>query len=188
LHLLFSWLLLYLKQTGDFYMPYQNTALHRRLSYWSSAFSVSILIIGSLVLTGWQFDLEFLKRPVPGLVAMNPLSAILFIACGISLFTASREDGKKERTVLPLLLSLLISLAAAIKLLSFFSGLEIPIDTTLFHTSVQQDIINNVPNRMAPNTAFCFLLAGIALALSKRAGQQVSLQLLALCILFFGLL
>lgn len=42
-------------------------------------------MVGCLVLAGWEFDVEVLKRILPGLVAMNPITALTFILAGISL-------------------------------------------------------------------------------------------------------
>lgn len=41
--------------------------------------------MGELVLIGWTFDIELLKRILPGFVAMNPLTAIGFILTGSAL-------------------------------------------------------------------------------------------------------
>src|SRR4051812_45586629 len=46
----------------------------------------------ALVLVGWALDLEILKRIVPGAVAMNPMSAALFILNGAALALLARDD------------------------------------------------------------------------------------------------
>ena len=52
------------------------------------------VVMGVAVLIGWSFDLEPLKRVVPGFVAMNPLTAIAFIfsGCALALFLFSRQS------------------------------------------------------------------------------------------------
>jgi len=37
------------------------------------------MLVGGLVLVGWRFDIEALRRILPGFVAMNPASALAFI-------------------------------------------------------------------------------------------------------------
>ena len=53
-----------------------NTILQARLSRWSRYLQVFLLLILLLVLVGWQFDIEWLKHPLPGTVAMNPVTAM----------------------------------------------------------------------------------------------------------------
>ena len=54
--------------------------------------SVIAILLGSLALIGWQFDLEVLKRVLPGFVAINPATAALFGGIGIALLL--RVQGK----------------------------------------------------------------------------------------------
>src|SRR5207244_10198996 len=48
----------------------------------SRATSVFPVVVGVLVLFGWWRDITVLKQIVPGLVAMNPISAVGFICLG----------------------------------------------------------------------------------------------------------
>ena len=60
-----------------------------RLIAWLKAFSqaagVVVIAAGCLVLVGWMLDIEALKRIHPGLVAMNPATAVAFILAGLRL-------------------------------------------------------------------------------------------------------
>src|SRR5688572_15951809 len=53
--------------------------------------SGAAILVGALVLVGWWLDIELLKQIVPGLVAMNPITAICFIALGVSLSRLMNE-------------------------------------------------------------------------------------------------
>src|SRR4051794_37851816 len=53
---------------------------------WTLAASFGAIGIGTLVLLGWAFEIEALKRVVPILVAMNPLTAVCFILAGAALY------------------------------------------------------------------------------------------------------
>ncbi|MBI3596219.1 MAG: hypothetical protein HY203_03585 [Nitrospirae bacterium] len=44
-----------------------------------------VIFIGGLALVGWMFDIEVLTSGLPGLVAMNPATALAFILSGVSL-------------------------------------------------------------------------------------------------------
>jgi hypothetical protein len=48
----------------------------------ASAFAV---LVGCVVLVGWTLNLDVLKSGLPGLVAMNPATALCFVASGLSL-------------------------------------------------------------------------------------------------------
>ncbi len=60
----------------------------------SAAFASTVAV---LVLIGWIFNLETLKRIAPGFVAMNPMTAVAFIFNGRSLWLwRSGLDGKNK--------------------------------------------------------------------------------------------
>jgi PAS domain S-box-containing protein len=165
----------------------QSIELHKRLNNWTKILSVTIIIIGSLVLIGWQFNITIFKRPIPHFVAMNPLTAALFIASGLSLLFKVRND---HRSNLQLALAALIFLFGLIKLISFFSNIDLHVDSFLYSNSIEKDVIGNISNRMAPNTAFNFVLAGIALFLihSESPKAYTYAQFIALIILLLSLL
>ncbi len=57
----------------------KNQSMFRRLAlmpFWCAAI---VGLISISVLVGWAFDLDFLKRIVPGYVFMNPATAVAFI-------------------------------------------------------------------------------------------------------------
>jgi hypothetical protein len=58
-----------------------------------TAAGVITIIVACLVLVGWILSIDVLKRILPGLVAMNPITAIAFILAGVSLLLLRDEDG-----------------------------------------------------------------------------------------------
>src|SRR3569832_1222915 len=50
-----------------------------------------LIIIPVLVLLGWTFDNTLLKRISEGMTAMNPVTAVCFILCGIAFFVYRKE-------------------------------------------------------------------------------------------------
>jgi hypothetical protein len=50
------------------------------------------ILVGCLVLIGWSFDVESLKRVLPSFVAMNPGTATLFIFCGTALILRTERS------------------------------------------------------------------------------------------------
>src|SRR3712207_743128 len=53
------------------------------------------ILVGSFVLLGWALDIEVLKRVLPGLVAMNPATAVDFVLTGAALLlqTDAKDKG-----------------------------------------------------------------------------------------------
>src|ERR671933_1096524 len=67
---------------GDDSIP----ALVSSLKAFSRVSAVAAVLVGFMVLVGWTLGVDVLKRVLPGLVAMNPLSAVAFILSGGSLW------------------------------------------------------------------------------------------------------
>lgn len=57
-----------------------------------------VVLIPSLVLMGWLFNIELLKTMLPNVVAMNPTSAVLLILSGFSLYLV--QEKKSHQAIL----------------------------------------------------------------------------------------
>jgi PAS domain S-box-containing protein len=169
-------------------MYFNNTARNFLLfNRASQVFSVLVVALGISVFIGWQFDIEEFKRIIFGAVAMNPLTALCFILGGISLYIQTLKNSTKTTDTLVLLFAFLIIIFAAIKLSNILFGLSIGIDSFLYSEKLTQTEINYA-NRMAPNTAFSFLFAGIALLINKHHYKTAQIfSLLTLAIAFLAL-
>ena len=60
-----------------------NARLAQSLILFARAAAVVVALEGCLVLLGWAADSAALRSVFPGLVAMNPATAIAFILAGI---------------------------------------------------------------------------------------------------------
>jgi signal transduction histidine kinase/ActR/RegA family two-component response regulator len=147
------------------------------------AVSAGSIAIGLLVLIGWLFMIEALKRIAPGFVAMNPLSAILLITAGSALFLARSRDARAwpSRRVAQIL-AFSVAAIGFLKLLFLWRGVDWALDSWFFSNELLS-AGTNLPNRMAPNTAFNFLLSGMALFLIdfEIRGHRPSELLSVLC-------
>lgn len=157
----------------------------------------AIGITGLLVLAGWQYDIGFLKRPIPNLVAMNPATAFSFVLLGSAVFLLGTQKQGIElnlrKSVVILLASLLIMLIGALKLMDFCFGLGIEPDQLLFTQKIIDEKYIGISNSIAPTTAFNFVLSGISLLLisapSKKANSIANyLLLVVFCIGIFSVL
>ncbi len=142
----------------------------------ATALSALVLCVGILVLLGWALDLEPLKRILPTLVAMNPVTAVAFILLGLAVpfSQAPREERGLRRTAT--LCAAAVGLIGILRLGDAFLGWSVGLDQLLFAGKLTADL-TGVTNRMAPNTALSFLLLGCALLAFNS--QRRSLRLIS---------
>ena len=120
--------------------------------------STLVILIGTGVLYGWSTDSTVLKSLVPGFVAMNPATAICFILSGNVLWLLRNEPDTEQKTRIPTLVGFFIAavvLIALVRLVGYWFRWSFGLDTILFSQKLSD-------NRMAPNTAFNFILVGAA--------------------------
>jgi diguanylate cyclase (GGDEF)-like protein len=137
-----------------------------------SAACVFTFAISSLVLSGWLFDVERLKRILPTLVAMNPTTAVAFVLLAVSLWLSQKKDVPASAFGGAQLCAVLIALTGLCKLFQVVFGWPEGIDQLLFADKLKIDS-TGLPNRMAPNTALNFVLLGCALLLINSRTRRV---------------
>ncbi|MBL6445513.1 PAS domain-containing protein [Fulvivirga sp. 29W222] len=157
--------------------------LHEVLKKTAFYISVVVLVLGILVLLGWQFDIALIKRPIPGLAAMNPLTAINFILLEASFLCIVSKFVKQGYW-----------LALAVVVISFFFLVGLMLDFSfqadliLFSGKIKADASHSLSSRMAPNTAMNFVLGGVVILLMKRRKRAVYIcQTLSLLIVLIAL-
>ena len=164
---------------------------------WSKCFVLFILAVGILVLAGWSWNIDFLKRPIPHLTAMNPLTALNFMFAAASILLLSpnhfspdpsnQHAGKRKIT--GNILAGLVLLIALLRVAGPLPGLHQPVDQLLFAHRLLTDQPGNLPNQMTIQTALCFILSGLSLLMLNRltkSGHSPS-QYIALLVVLIGL-
>jgi PAS domain S-box-containing protein len=126
--------------------------------------ALATLVIGVVAIVGWIAGLALLKSVLPGLVAMKANTAIALICCGLALWLLVRHP---ERRVVIRFLCSAATLIGALTFLEYVLRRSFGIDQLLFHESANA-IGTMVPGRMAPTSALCFVLVGLALLLIDR--------------------
>jgi two-component system, sensor histidine kinase and response regulator len=115
------------------------------------------VLVGGLVLVGWQVDSVYLKSFFhPGLIATNPMMAVAFALLGVALLLANAQDGTLGRRRTFQGLAAIVMGVALAKLLSYRTGWELGVDDWLFYFKLGS-------NRMSPNAAFSLLLLSLSL-------------------------
>ena len=139
------------------------------------AAAIATALIASLVLIGWTFDVDLLKRVIPGLVAMNPMTALTFLIGAISL-SFYREGTcpvqASGRIWSARACALVVALVGTAKLSALFGATDVQVDQWLFSSKLAAGF--QVRNGMAPNTAFNFLLLGSGLLFLHSGRRRLS--------------
>jgi signal transduction histidine kinase len=147
--------------------------------------AATVAALGALVLAGWSLDVRALMSGAPGLVAMNPLTAMAFVlGSGALWLSLARFDTGPVRQ-LAMALAGAVAIIGVLRLIGYV-GVDLGIDRLIFSDRLNAE---RIPNRMAPNTAAAFLLAGLALlGLGSPARRiHVAAQLLALLVLMISM-
>jgi PAS domain S-box-containing protein len=155
---------------------------------WSRFFSVAVLLIALLGLAGWQFNIELLRRPLPGTMPMSPLTALMLILaiCVLALFV------RKERTVvqqrLAYILIAIMVFVSTYKIIQVVFGLDFVLDTFLYTDRVLAEKNENREG-MPLVTAVNFLLIIIILltVFSKKNRTVALAQCCALIVMLNAL-
>ncbi|MEO7277384.1 MAG: hypothetical protein ABIW33_05120, partial [Sphingomicrobium sp.] len=141
---------------------------------------------GGMVLFGWAADLVPLTQIIPGLSAMNPLTAVSFVLAGLVLALHSRLSA----VPLAALSAVIVGIGTA-KVGQLALGYPTGLDQMLFADRLGH-AIGVPPNQMAPNTAVALMLAGIALGASKFRSRFALLvsqgfSMIVIAVALFGL-
>jgi hypothetical protein len=105
--------------------------LFEKLKLWSSYLVIAISIAGCLVLVGWQFDITFLKKPLPTSPAMNPLTAVSFILASLSFLLSNYSPQHKWKRHLGMALAVMVMAIGGLRLINVFSYSTFEIDKIL---------------------------------------------------------
>lgn len=147
----------------------ESAVLQERLRRFSVGAGWAGVGCSLLVLAGWAFEAEFLKRFIPGAVSMNPLTALCFMLAGFSL------GAPQHRLARPA--AWLVAGVGLAKLVSYTTGVPFGVDQWLFREALMADLPGH-PNQIAPNTALNFLLLALALLLPPGRGRLPEAALL----------
>jgi PAS domain S-box-containing protein len=175
--------------TYSFLSPEPVSGPQMLLLRWSKYCAISILAIGILVLAGWTWDIDFFKRPIPHLTAMNPLTALNFMCAAASFLLLSGPPFYGKRRMIGKILAALVLLVGLLKLAAPLPAFQQSIDQLLFAHRLLTDQPGNLPNQMTIQTALCFILSGLSLLTLNRRTKSgyIPSQYFALLTAMIGL-
>jgi len=131
-----------------------------RFSRWAS---VVIIGIAGLVLFGWLLNVQVLKSVAPHFIAMNPLTAVLFILSGAALLDSTAKGKKSSKKVVKIC-GVLVLLGGAMKVVECVFDFNLNFDELLFRKAVSAPGLYG-PGEIAMNTAIGFICCGLSLLL-----------------------
>jgi len=146
-----------------------------------------IVVLAFAVLSGWAYDIQFLKRPQDDNIAMNPTTAVIFILCAVSFFFIFRFDTLKRYGLWAAAFVLIFS---SVKLAAVIFNLDIPLDGLLFSRQIEQDAGQYGQSIMPINTAASFILVSAALILGyfTRYSSFQRISILVIIVAIFSVL
>lgn len=119
--------------------------------------SLIVFLLGATVLIGWTFHVPTLTSVLPGLVAMNPLTAVAFMACALALEVLPATPGLRAHRITARTIAAVVWIVSSLRLLGYVLHFDPVVDRVLFPSAVQR-----IGNRMAPNTALAFMFLSTA--------------------------
>ncbi len=166
-----------------------DTLLQDRLTRISAYCVVIVLLTGLFVLAGWQWNIGSLRRPIPHLTAMNPLTAFALLLTGSSLLLLSASHPSRRKRTAGYVLAGIVLLTGFLRIAEVLHMIHSRIDQVLFGHSLLRMGSGNLSNQMTFNTAGCFILAGASLLLLhvETGRRRMPAHYLALVIAGMGL-
>jgi signal transduction histidine kinase len=124
------------------------------------------ILVSSLVLLGWTFNLPILRSILPSQPEMVPHTAVAFILASLSLGTIRNKSFIVSRFC-----ALAVVVIAVLTISEYIGALDLGFDQLLFSQRLQI-IDKSFPGRPSPHTALDLLLIGMALLLSRTNGKS----------------
>ena len=131
-----------------------------------------LVLLGTLVLLGWLWNVEFLITVLPARFTMKPNTAIGFLFLGLALVMLTRSRQSRSIQLWCAACAALVSLVGLLTLSEYAFHANLGIDQLLFKDVVQL----SYPGRMAHITAFNFFIAGLSVLLLAFSEKQAKLS------------
>lgn len=135
------------------------------LSVLAMASAVVGMLIGALVLGGWWLENSMLMRVLPGMVAMNPLTAVCLVVAAVSLALQIRENNRPAVKWPARALAFLVLGIGLAKLACYGTGWNFAIDPL---SRSEPGVVGEI----ATHTALCLVFLGASLLFFDRTTKS----------------
>ncbi|MFZ6025549.1 MAG: PAS domain-containing sensor histidine kinase [Bacteroidota bacterium] len=133
--------------------------------------SLFVIVLGTIVITGWVLKIRFLTTILPAYVSMKFNTALLFVLIGIILHSIVTEKWIWVRTIF----SLLLLVTGITTFLQSILGFNAGIDELFVKDYYVVSDGSFAPGRMAQGTSFSFFLLGVAFLLINTTDKAIKL-------------
>ncbi len=131
------------------------------LQYTSLLMGGMSLLLGAVVLYGWYTHNTGLIQVNPAFVPMQYNTALGFLVTAIGMLSMQKSHPVPAVTYLASLFGFIVVLIGFLTLIEYIFGVDLKIDQLFMAHYI--DLYTSHPGRMAPNTALCFTLSGVAI-------------------------
>lgn len=149
------------KTPYDFELGGETADTCKRISFWTAGFVGAVAVV---VLAGWMLDIEALKSVLPGFVTMKVNTAISLALLAAGIMTGRGLPAR-------LLFAAVPALFGALTAVQYMFELDLGIDNFIIAEQPDAAETSN-PGRMAPMTAFNFVLLSAALVVALMNVKQ----------------
>jgi hypothetical protein len=132
------------------------------------------MAIGLLTIAGWTFSIDILKRPVYSNIAMNPVTALCFVLCSIAFLLDFKREFSSKISIISAQMSVAVAAIGILRLLAV-PGLDLHIDSLLFHDAVIAANNHSTTSHMTAYSAMGFVLMGSALRFGIVSGGRAKM-------------
>ena len=153
--------------------PQIDATTARRLRLFSRGMAVAVIAAAALALIGWAFDLQLLTTLRHGWPSMKANTAAGLVIAGIGLWFATGTGLQPSLRRFMVSGGIALALLGALTLGQDVGGWDLRIDEALFRDTAGPTL-TGPPGRMAPATALCFILYGLALVLAGRRQARLA--------------
>lgn len=170
-------------------MDHSRSSLASKMQSNAKWIGIAVFLSGCLVIFGWIFGIEPLKRIYPDLMAMKMNAAICFILIGITLFLLNLETQHPKFRLAGQFLAFIVVLIGVLTIAEYIFKKDLHIDQVII-PELPNAVGTAFPGRMAIFTAFNFFILGLSLILMFRNSSRspIFFQILAFAALIFGYL
>ncbi len=142
-----------------------NSVIKNALHYTALLMGGLAFLLGAVVLYGWYTHNPDLIQVNPAFVPMQYNTALGFLLAAAGLLTVVVNKNRFNKK-LSLLFGLCTILIGSLTLIEYIFGVDLKIDQLFMQHYI--DLNTSHPGRMAPNTALCFSLSGLATLFSIK--------------------
>jgi signal transduction histidine kinase len=145
----------------------------RRVEQVFTSAVLAAMTIAVLVVLGWSMGVEVLERVHPSWASTRMNTAVGILLMGVSLLLLHRASANPRTVLVARLGAASVIVLALLTLSQDVIGWNLGIDELLVEDARPTPATSAAPNRMAPNAAIAFVLAGAAVLLHHdRAGWR----------------